>query len=465
MKETIKAWVLRIIVIAALGFSIYKWGVPLYHQYFTHEKAMAFMPTAAAQKGNFSVSFHEMGSLNAEKSVPVMSMADGKIIKLVQDGKMIQTGDLIAQLDTTDIKSQVRNAQLTYENAQSDVSKTMEDFKILQESNKTEVKQAQVDLDFAKTLLKQAQEQLDKKKRLAKDKLVPSDQVIQAETDVESKELDITKKEMALELEKKKVESAENQKEDDVRKAKSAAMIQKNALDDATKHLSQAIIKAPAGGLVVLEETWDSSGRRKIQEGDQARPQQTLCSLPNLASMLVKVKVGESDAPRVHIGMPVLIRLDSAPNKIYHGTVKDVANLARTAEFWEAGAGRNMIDVTISVKEKDNRILKPGMKTDVEFICKSISNAVYVPIESVLEKDGTTYVYVKKGKNFSKRIVKTGSSNDSAVCILSGLTPNEVVALRDPTKPLDQQSNGTETPTDKSKKSTKTAPMPKAAGD
>jgi multidrug resistance efflux pump len=464
MKEIVKAWTLRIITIVILVLVVRKWGVPLYHQYFTPEKAMAFIPTAEVKKGDFTVSFHEMGDLQAEKSVPVMSMVDGKIIKLVPDGKIIKSGDLIAQLDTTDIKTQVRNAQLTYENAVSDVSKANEDLKILQESDKTEVKQAEVDLSFAKTQLKQSQEQLDKKKGLAKDKLIPSDQVLQAETDVESKALDIEKKEMALELEKKKVESQENQKKDDVRKAKSAALIQKNAYDDVARHLSQAVIKAPTGGLVVLEDFWDSSGRRKIQEGDQARPQQTLCSLPDLSTMLVKVKVGESDAPRVHIGMPVLIRLDAAPNKIYHGAVKDVANLARTAEFWEAGAGRNMIDVTIVVKEKDSKILKPGMKIDVEFICKSQHDAISIPIESVLEKDGTTYVYVKNGKTFSKCNVKTGSSNDSCVCILSGLKPNQVVALRDPSRPLDQQTTGTDTPPDKSKKHGEAAPIPGAHG-
>ncbi|HEY3297964.1 MAG TPA: efflux RND transporter periplasmic adaptor subunit [Armatimonadota bacterium] len=464
MKELVKAWVLRIVTIVILVVVVRQWGVPLYHQYFTPEKAMAFMPTAEVRKGNFSVSFHEIGALQAEKSVPVMSMADGKIIKLVQDGKIVKAGDVIAELDMTSMKTQVRNAQLTYENAKSDVSKANEDLKILQASNKTSVMSAEVDLDFAKTLLKQAQEQLEKKKRLAKDKLIPSDQVIQAETDVESKILDIKKKEMALELEKKKAESQENQKRDDVRKAMSAAMIQKNAFDDVVKNLSQAIIKAPTDGLVVLEETWDSSGRRKIQEGDQARPQQTLCTLPNLSSMLIKVRVGESDAPRVHIGMPILIRLDSAPNKIYHGSVKDVANLARTAEFWEASAGRNLIDVTIAVKEKDSKILKPGMKTDVEFICKSIANAVYVPIESVIQKGGTTYVYVKRGKEFVKRMVKTGTSNDSSVCILEGLKPNEVVALRDPSRPLDQQTIGTETPADKSKPEKTAPPIPGTGG-
>lgn len=460
MKELIKAWTLRIITIAILVLVINKWGIPLYHQYFTPEKAMAFIPTSVVTKGDFTVSFHEMGDLKAEKSVPVMSMVGGKIIKLVPDGKIIAAGDLIAQMDTTDIKTQVRNAQLTYENAKSDVSKANEDMKILQASNKTEEMQAQVDLDFAKTQLKLAQEQYEKKQRLAKDKLIPADQVIQAETDVESKTLDIKKKEMALELQRKKAESQENQKNDDIRKAKSAEMIQKNAYDDVVKHLSQAIIKAPNGGLVVLEDTWDSSGRRKIQEGDQARPQETICSLPDLSNMQLKVKVGESDAPRVTVGMPILIRLDAAPNKIYHGAVKEVANLARTAEFWEAGAGRNMIDVTISVKDRDPKVLKPGMKTDVEFICKSKKNALFIPIEAVIEKKGSVFVYVKKGTGFLKRMVKAGISNDSDVCILSGLKQGEIVALRDPTRPLDQQNPETDTSNDKSNKTGSAPPIP-----
>lgn len=462
MKELIKTWVIRIIAIAILVVLVRKWGIPLYHQYFTQEKAIAFIPTAEVKKGSFAVSFHDIGTLEAEKSVPVMSMVDGKIIRLVPDGKIVQTGDLIAELDTTEIKNQLRSAQLTYDSAKSDVLKADEDLKILKASDETEVKQSQVDLDFAKTQLKQAQEQLDKKKRLAKDKLIPGDQVLQAETDVESKQLDITKKEMALELEKKKVESQENQKRDDIRKVKSAAEIQKNGFEDVQRHMSQAVIKAPSGGLVVLSMTWDS-GRRKLQEGDQARPQESLCSLPDLNTMQVKVKVGESDAPRIHMGMPVLIRLDAVPGRVFHGNVKDVANLVKTADWYEASAGRNSVDVTISLKEKDARVLKPGMKTDVEFVCKSINNAVYVPIESVIEKGGETYVYVKQGKKYSKSKVKTGSSNDNFVCITTGLKPGEVVALRDPTRPLDDQSSNSQSSADKGKKE-KSAPLPKATG-
>lgn len=82
------------------------------------------------------------------------------------------------------------------------------------------------------------------------------------------------------------------------------------------------------------------------------------------------------------------------------------------------------------------------MTADVEFISKSLNNAIYVPIESVNEKDGSTFVFVKNGSDYKRTTVKTGISNDNFVCITKGLKKGQVVALRDPNKPLDEQPQG-----------------------
>jgi len=459
MKDQIKVWFLRIVVVVILAIAIKVWGIPLYHQYFTPEKALAFVPTSAVKRGDFAVSFHEMGSLEAVKSVPVLNQVDGKIIKLAEDGKTIAQGDLIAELDTSDVKDQVRNAQLTYKNAQADVAQAISDLDILKASDKTTIDEAQADLDFAKTEFEQAKVELEKKKRLAKEKLIAGDQIVAAESDVRAKELAVTKQNLALVLQKKKCQSDENQKAAVVAKYNFVQALQKNALDDVTKKMNLASIKAPASGLVVLNQIWDGTAQRKLQEGDQARPRQIICTLPNLSEMQVKVKVGESDAPRVLVGMPVIIRMDSAPNRIFHGSVKDIASLARTASPWEEGAGRNVIDVTISVQESDPKVLKPGMKTDAEFICKSIKDTVYVPIESVIELQGKTYAFVKNGKSFARVPVQTGTANDSYVCITQGLTKGQTVALRDPSKATDQ-SNEASGSQDKESGKKKEQPVP-----
>lgn len=90
-----------------------------------------------------------------------------------------------------------------------------------------------------------------------------------------------------------------------------------------------------------------------------------------------------------------------------------------------------------------------------------MKNAVFVPIEAVNERDGRTYVFAKKGKHFEQVNVKTGKHNDNFIVITNGLKKNELVALRDPTRPLDAQEAGSSAPgADEKKKAKSAAPMP-----
>lgn len=465
MKRLIKLWGSRSFAVVLVVFAVHQWGAPLYKQYFTPKKASVFVPTTKTKEGKFVISFHETGSLAAERSVVVICETNGKVIDLVEDGKMVNAGDKIAELDTSEIMNQVRNQQMSYQNALADVDRAKADLDILIESDKTEVKQAEAQLDFEKSEHERAVKQLEKKKGLAADKLIPREQVDQAELEVNSKELAVTKDEMALSLKKKEIASKEQQKQADVSKVIFASSIQKQLLDSAQSRVNQGTITAPASGLVVISDTWSPDGHRKIQEGDNLNMQQDICSLPDLSSMLVKVQVGESDAPKVKIGIPVLIKLEAIPNKIYHGTVKNIATLATEQSFWESGAnGRKNFEVTISVKESNPKILKPGMTADVEFICESLKKAVYVPMECVTERSGKTYVYIKQGNKYMRTEVKTGKHNDNFICITKGLKKGQIITLRDPTKSPDEVDTGSSTVGNNDKEDKKqSAPLPEPA--
>lgn len=466
MKRNIQIWGSRFLVLAAVMFAAQYWGKPLYKQYFTPKKNTVFVPTAEVKTGKFVVSFHEIGTLEAVKSVPINTMTGGKIIKLIKEGVFVKPGDEIVELDTTDLQRDVRNQALTLKNANADVDRAKEELRMLKLSNQTDLDKQTAEYEYNKNELALAEKQRDKKKHLADEKLIPRDQVDQAEMEVRSKQLAVTKGEKDLELKKKDIASKENQKKADVDKVIFAANIAKSNLDEVQDRVKQATITAPAAGMVVLTKDWMGDSVRKIQEGDTVRPRQIICQLPDLTSMQVSVKVGESDAPKVKAGLPVLIRLEAVPKKVFHGTVKEVSSLATEGDMWDPNTtpGRKDFEVTISVKEVDPKVLKPGMTADVEFICDSVGKALSVPLESVIEKDGKTFVYVKDGKRWVRTPVVTGKFNDNFIIITKGLHVGQKVALRDPTRPMDEQepvSSSVGSDEDKDKKGS--APIPGAA--
>lgn len=462
MRKPIIIWAIRILAIVFVIYAVKQWGVPLYRQYVVPKKKAVYTPTFKAKMGSLTVSFHEIGTLEAEKSVPVTSEVGGKIITLVAEGRVIPTGALIAQLDTTELERKVRDLELAYENALSDVDRAEAQFEILKESNKTEMAKAKAQADFDQTELERAKKDLEKKQRLAADKLVRQTEVEQAEFTVRSKQLTVDKGREDLALKLKETESKERQEMGDVRNRKFRANMAKFALEEGQRDLNLARIYAPSSGLVVMAKDYTPDGRRKLQEGDSVRPRQVICTLPDLSSMLVKVNLGESDAPKIKLGMGVLIRLEAIPGRIFHGNVSDISSLATEPSPWDRGAtpGRKNFEVVIRVKEVDPQTLKPGMTADAEFIMAVLKDTVYVPMECITEREGKTYVYVKNGKRFDRRLVTTGSHNDSMISIKSGLSAGELVALRDPTQTMDQQEAGATTGSGSGKQPPKPAPVP-----
>lgn len=466
MKRHIQLWGTRTFAVVLLVVAVQQWGMPSYKRYFTTKKAAVYVPTTKVRAGTFVVSFHEIGTLKAENSVPINSDVDGKIISLVAEGKVVKAGDKLIEIDTTELLREIRNKQLSLKNAQAEVERVKSELILLQEENKTKVAQAEATLAFNKAERDAAKQAFDSKTALAKDKLIPRTDVDRAEIELRAKELAVTKGEMDLILQKKDVQAKESQKAADVRTKEYAMSMSKFDLEDVESRIKKAVITAPAGGMVVLCSIYTPEGRRKVKEGDNPWRRQTLCELPDLSSMQAKVNVGEADAPRLRVGMPVLLRLEAVRKKVFHGSVKEISSLATEKDPWESGAtpGKKNFEVTVQVKEVDPSTLKPGMTADVEFIVDSKKNSVYVPLESVIERGGKTWVYVKGKKGYDRTTVKTGEANDSFVCVTKGLTGNQTIALRDPTRSMDEQEAGSYSSesNEKEKKEKVPAPIPEA---
>jgi len=468
MMRHIQLWGGRALAVALIVFAAQRWGVPLYKQYFTPKKVSVYVPATKVSEGPFVVSFHEMGAVKAENSVPISSEVEGKIIYLVPEGRVVKAGDKIVEFDTTEIMMDVRQKKLGVSNAEAEVRRAKAELDILKEENKTKVAQAEFTLDFNNAERDAAKEQRDSKVSLAADKLIPKTEAVQAEINLRAKELAVKKGEMDLILQKKDVQSEESQKDADVRTKDYALNMAKFELDERERRVKKAVLTAPAAGMAVLCKIYTPEGRRKVKEGDTPWHHMTLVTLPDLSSMQAEVSVGEADAPKLVVGMQTLIRLEAVKNRVFHGTVKEISNLATEKDPWDEGGtpGKKNFDITIQIKEVDPKTLKPGMTADVEFIVRSIEKALYVPIETVIERDGKTYVYLKDGKTWRRIAVKTGEYNDNYVCITRGLHKGDTIALRDPTKPLEQQESGSAAPGprgDEKKDEKSSAPVPAPA--
>jgi hypothetical protein len=79
-----------------------------------------------------------------------------------------------------------------------------------------------------------------------------------------------------------------------------------------------------------------------------------------------------------------------------------------------------------------NILLRPGLLADVEIIVEKVPNAIYVPNQSVFEKDGKPVVYVKQKDRFVARPIKIAKRSESVTIVSDGIAAGDVISMSDP---------------------------------
>ena len=372
-------------------------------------KDVSNVPTYTVKKNDFQVSITESGELRAKNSISIATpriRGNLKIVYMVPEGTYVKAGDVVVKFDPTEALTNLKEAESNLEVAQSDKEKLLANHKSAMTRMESDLKGAELSYELSKLHLEQMKFEAPVKQQEAK-------------LQHEQNELSYKKAKQELESQKIIQQSELNKEEVDIQQKRAE-------LDKAKRDLSMLTLTAPTGGLVVYETNWSTG--RKIMIGDTPWPGMPVVSLPDLSAMESITYVNEVDVSRVKKGLNVLVKLDAFQDSTFKGVISSVASLGR-AKDRNSDIKVFEIDVDITSHSK---ILKPGMTTSNTLIINKIPNVLYVPQESVFEKDGGSIVYVKDGSGFDERKVELGEKSENYVVIKKGISDGEKVALRDP---------------------------------
>ncbi|MCB9511322.1 MAG: efflux RND transporter periplasmic adaptor subunit [Deferribacteres bacterium] len=381
------------------------------------------------EAGEFIVSIDTKGELVALNSqsvnVPRSIRSNVQIVRMAPEGDVVKAGDFLVQFDQTQARQKFEEENNEYLNALAEL-----------ESKKASIASNTAQLQSALQTQKYSHEQA---------KLRYEQMKFEAEAKRREQEINLRKAELALKQAEEKIEAQKKIDEADLEKARLQSERQLLQKQEAEHDLQSLTLTAPIDGLVVYKEIWGPSGRAKVKVGDTPWRGMPLIEIPDLSVMQVKTSVNEVDVSRVAKGQQVHIKLDALPDPDFYGTVSQVATLASR----KRNSNIKEFEVYVLVDGSDPR-LKPGMSASLEIITDKIDSAMYVPLESVFEKDGKTIVYLA-GSNKPVE-VQVGQKNADYVVIKSGLSPGQRVCLRDPTLPLEDIGGEEPKPIEKKKK-------------
>lgn len=150
----------------------------------------------------------------------------------------------------------------------------------------------------------------------------------------------------------------------------------------------------------------------------------------NPETLVFKALVDEADIARVSIGQKATITLDAYPDLILDTTVKDIAyKSSATTSGTSFVVEFDIIDPQVLAENALNTY-RLGMNGDVNIVLEEKADVLTIPLISIREEEGKTYVDVKTGENVAEaREIEVGLETDEDVEVLSGLSENDQIVL------------------------------------
>lgn len=169
-----------------------------------------------------------------------------------------------------------------------------------------------------------------------------------------------------------------------------------------------------------------------VQVGATVAPQVPIAQISDMNELEVRVYVAEKFISRMQIGLPVELRFEAYPGRLFQGRVRELSPvidpLSRTLE------------VKISLSNS-TELLKVGMFGEVRIITEEKDGVVKIPVDCLVQRFGEDFVFVVErtggeGTNgdvmgvVQRRKVVTGIQIDQKLEISEGLTADAEVVYR-----------------------------------
>lgn len=486
MKKTGgKKWVALLLMVGALVFGV-KWYLGWREQ---RAKAgeQAKQIFAKVEEGPLVINLTEAGSIKPREQIVIKSLVEGRvsILYIVPEGQRVKKGDLLVELDSSTQKDNLVNQEITVQNANASHVQAQENLEVVKNQAKADVDKAELDLLFAKEDLIKYEEgeypktlnELESRVTLAaeelqraQDKLKWSTTLFEekylSETEFRSDTLACKRYELELKTAQNNLALSKNytykrqvaQLESDVsqrtmaleriQRSSRANVVQAEAqllarelelnrqrsrLTKIQEQIEKSLIYAPADGLVIYATSsrgpWRSN-TQPLEEGQEVFERQELIYLPTADTFDAEIKVHETNLKKIFIGLPVRIRIDALPGRIFLGKISKIAPLP-DAQSMFMNPDLKIYNTTVSIEGGDG-VLKSGMNCEAEIIIEQYAQAMFVPVQCVVRAAGTPVVYVRQGDSVERREVEIGMDNNRMVRILSGLQVGDEVLITPP---------------------------------
>ena len=436
-------------------------------------------------RSSFEVSVPVQGNLDSQSNVTLSSEVEGSttIISIVPEGKFVQPGDLVVELDSSELREDAKQQEIDLTQARAKLSQAEENLEIQRTQNLSDIAAAELEwklsildlekyregeypqqekelsgevalaeeeslravenYEFSRNMVKKGYKTPNEAEadriavRSAELKLQQAREKLKVLTEYTRKreiaELTANATEFERELErvKLKAKAAEAQAEAEFDAAKLTFDVEQQKLERSNKLIEACQIYAPQAGEVVYAN--DEGGRRsegvQIEEGAQVRERQAIVKLPDTSQMQVESRIHESLIGRIREGLPAIIRVDAYPDRKFSGRVGRVSSVPMSGRFPNYDLREYETDIFLTGGADVVDDLRPGLTAQIKILVDQRDDVLQVPQQAVVRVGSKKVAFVDAGGTPQVRYLELGSVNDSYAEVLDGLAEGDRVVL------------------------------------
>jgi membrane fusion protein (multidrug efflux system) len=180
----------------------------------------------------------------------------------------------------------------------------------------------------------------------------------------------------------------------------------------AERDLADASIISPVDGEIT---------RKHVEVGELIEAGTPLFDIAKIDRVKLVVHVSELEITRLHKGQQAEISVDGHPGILFRGSVNTISA--------QADSQTRAFPVEILVINDRAEKLLPGFVGRARIRARSFENAISLPEEIVVQRDGRPVVFVATGDTASARAIETGFAYRGRVVIAKGLKPGDRVIV------------------------------------
>jgi HlyD family secretion protein len=358
-----RRWLIRIAVLVILVLAVFALRATVLRPKPIEVQAQP----AARGRVEQTVTNTRAGTVKARRRAQLAPEVGGRVIAIThREGERVKAGEVLMRLDAS-----LTEAQVTL--------------------SRRDLQAIEAQRQQACLGTERARRELGRLSRLAKEGIVSTDALDQAQTAAETSEASC-------------------------RAARAAVEQARAALDLSSRRVAQTVIRAPFDGLV---------GDLSVEIGEWTTPSPPGMPIPPVMDVLdpdsiyVSAPMDEVDSSRIAPGQPVRVTVDAYPGRTFAGHVRRVAPYVLDRE-----EQNRTVEIEVALDRPDEVRLLPGTSADVEVILEVRDNVLRVPTPALLE--GGKVLVVKDGR-LEERKVRAGLKNWDWTEVLEGLSPGEPV--------------------------------------